>query len=145
LQNIDVVVSVYFKDRPPVTVTKRIKIVAVLLGLVPALPAVRTTVTQDQKDLRLFRRPPRDASVNAWEGRVSASNPLIRYEKTRANAATIQLIFADGKLRRLIDDVDSDGFVDFELWQPTNEKLLKAMSRKATRLLDWLPMADSRK
>jgi hypothetical protein len=132
-RDIDLGIAVYFKDRPPVKDKKTIKMFA-LAGIQPGLPSLRRYARPlDRSDVCLFRHPPSGAVLDQWQGRYSSEGPLFQYKKVRVERALYQLVFVNGKLRRVIADVNGDGLVDFELWKPDTEKskLVKMIPTKS--------------
>jgi hypothetical protein len=142
-KDIDLGITIYFKDRPPVKDRKRLRMF-VVAGIQPVLPEFSKEVNADAADVYLFRHPPSGTVLAQWQSGQSPQDPLIQYKKVRVNGAIHQLIFVNGELRRLIADINGDGFIDFELFQlnTKNAMLLKVVPRKPIRMIDWKPGID---
>lgn len=97
-------ITVYFKDRPSVSVTMPVKLVGLLAELRFVLPHFHGFQNLTSEEQRLFQHPPPGLTLNQWTQTISnnGSHATVSYKKLQFRKVTYQLIYVDGQLRRMI-------------------------------------------
>jgi hypothetical protein len=112
-------VKVFARGRPPLN--GRIRLLIGERAGDPSPSGEFKEGTLTAKDLTLFHHLGREmrTAPNKWVARDLGKSHLLMYRKLRYRGGTFGLLIIDGKLRQVAADVDTDGYLDFNLVDTT--------------------------
>lgn len=112
-------IRVFAKDRPTIEGTIKIILKASLnrVGL-PTEDANAKHVDVQQDDIDFFSHVPTEnaTTLDYWEKYDDLKGFTVKYYKVKQDKKVSQYIIIDDKIRRVIVDNDSDGWIDFDMY-----------------------------
>jgi hypothetical protein len=112
-------VKIYARDRPPLN-----GLIRLMLGEQAGNPLPFGEFKETSPTIResmLFQNLARQAQAapNVWVAQDLEKSHLLMFRKIRSGGGTYRLLLIDRKVRRVYADVDSDGYLDFNLVDTT--------------------------